>query len=64
MLKNATKLDIEISDNKLQYVKHFNYLGMKLEDTLTFKLHAAETMRMVAHKLYLLSRIRSIYSHL
>ena len=31
---------------------------MKLEDTLTFVLHAAETMRMVAHKLYLLSRIR------
>ena len=58
MLKNATKLDIEISDNKIQYVKHFNYLGMKLEDTLTFELHAAETMRMVAHKLYLLSRIR------
>ena len=31
---------------------------MKLEDTLTFELHASETMRMVAHKLYLLSRIR------
>ena len=27
-------------------------------NTLTFELHAAETMKMVAHKLYLLSRIR------
>ena len=43
---------------KLKYVKTINYLGMKLEDTLTFELHAVETMRMVSHKLYLLAWIR------
>ena len=58
MLKQSHKHDISLSGLKLQYVKHFNYLGMRLEDTLTFELHASETMRMVAHKLYLLSRIR------
>ena len=58
MLKRGTKLDISLSGTKLQYVKHFNYLGMKLEDTLSFEWHATETMRMVAHKLYLLSKIR------
>ena len=47
-----------INDYKLQYVNHFNYLGIKLENTLTFEHHASETIRMVAHKLYLLSRIR------
>ena len=49
MLKHCTKLDITLSGTKLQYVKNFNYLGMKLEDTLSFELHAAETLRMVAH---------------
>ena len=58
MLKHSSKEDIPLSGSNLHYVKHFNYLGMKLEDTLTFELHAAETMKMVAHKLYLLSRIR------
>ena len=58
MLKHCTKMDISLSGTKLQYVKHFNYLGMKLDDTLTFELHATESMRMVAHKLYLLTRIR------
>ena len=58
MLKHCTKMDISLLGTKLQYVKHFNYLGMKLDDTLTFELHATESMRMVAHKLYLLARIR------
>ena len=58
MLRQSYKLNITLSDIELQYVKHFNYLGMKLEDTLTFELHASETMRMVSHKIYLLSRIR------
>ena len=58
MLKHCTKIDIEIDNQNLQYVKQFNYLGIKLEDTLTFELHAAETMRMVSYKLYLLSRVR------
>ena len=58
MLRHSSKLEVNLSGTKIQYVKHFNYLGMRLEDMLTFEFHAAETLRMVAHKLYLLSRIR------
>ena len=58
MLKHGTKADICINNLNLQYVKQFNYLGIRLEDTLTFELHAAETKRMVSHKLYLLARVR------
>ena len=58
MLKHSAKVDTILAGTRLQYVKHFNYLGMKLEDTLTFELHATETVRMEAHKMYLLSRIR------
>ena len=58
MSKTGIKYDTFMDGYKLQYVKHFNYLGIKLENTLTFENHANETIRMVAHKLYLLSRIR------
>ena len=55
ILKHGTKADICINNLNLQYV---NYLGIRLEDTLTFELLAAETKRMVSHKLYLLARVR------
>ena len=58
MLKSSKKVDTSLNGSLLQYVNHFNYLGIKLESTLTFEQHANETVRMVAHKLYLLSKIR------
>ena len=63
MLKAGKKLDTYINGLKLLYVSHFNYLSIKLECTLSFKLHACETVRMVSHKLYLLSRIRKYYQY-
>ena len=36
MLKHSIKSDVILAGMKLQYVKHFCYLGIKLEDTLTF----------------------------
>ena len=58
MLKHSRKCDTIMNGSILQYVNHFNYLGIKLESTLTFEKHACETIRMVAHKLFLLSRVR------
>ena len=58
MLKSGINYETHIDGFKLQYVNQFNYLGIKLENTLTFEHHASETTRMVAHKLYLLSKIR------
>ena len=54
-LRPDSNTSVTAGGRVVKYVKHFNYLGMKLENTLTF---ANETVRMVAHKLYLLSRIR------
>ena len=36
----------------------FNYLGIKLDCNFDYELHATECYRMVAYKLYLLTRIR------
>ena len=58
MLKRGTWHDIYIDGTKLQYVNHFNYLGIKVDCALTFELHASECIKMVSHKLYLLARIR------
>ena len=58
MLKKGVRSDVLIEDTKLQYVTSFNYLGIKLDNSLSFELHAAESLRMVSHKLLMLSKIR------
>ena len=58
MLKRGKRKDTSIDGTKLQYVSHYTYLGIKLDCSLTFELHASESLRMVAHKLYLLARVR------
>ena len=58
MLKKGKRNDTFINAIKLQYVNHFNYLGIKLDCSLTFELHASESLKMVSHKLYLLSKVR------
>ena len=59
MQKKARFPQIEIDSKYLQYVRQFNYLGVKLDNRLTFETHASESIRLVAHKLYLLTRIRN-----
>ena len=49
MMRRGTQPDTFINGFKLQYVTHFNYLGIKVDNSLTFELHACETIRMVAH---------------
>ena len=58
MQKKALFPDLEISGTKLQYVRQFNYLGVKLDNRLTFETHASECIRLVSHKLFLLAKIR------
>ena len=58
MLKQARHYNIDLSNESLHYVKDFNYLGIKLDCNLDYELHATECYRMVAYKLYLLTRIR------
>ena len=58
MLKKAEFLDIAIDGKSLQYVRQFNYLGVKLDSRLSFEMHATECIRLVSHKMYLLMKIR------
>ena len=58
MLKQARHYNVDLENESLHYVKDFNYLGIKLDCNLDYELHATECYRMVAYKLYLLTRIR------
>ena len=58
MQKKANFSEVEIQGKNLQYVRQFNYLGVKLDNRVTFETHASECIRLVSHKLYLLTKIR------
>ena len=58
-LKKVKLSDLRIGNDNILYVKIFNYLGVKLDCKLNFESHALETMRLVSHKIYMLSRIRN-----
>ena len=59
MLKRARFPNTSIGNNNLLYVKIFNYLGVKLDCKLNFENHAKECLRLVSHKLYMLTKVRS-----
>ena len=59
MLKKAKLLNLCIGNDIIHYVNNFNYLGVKLDCKLNFKHHAQECMRLVSHKIYMLSKIRN-----
>ena len=59
MHKRAKFTDIEIHGKRLKYVRQFNYLGVKLDNRLTFEAHANECIRLISHKLFLLTKVRN-----
>ena len=62
MLKQAKYHDVYIGHEKLKYVNSFMYLGIKLDNHFTFEMHAKECCRQVAHKNFVLSKIRRFIS--
>ena len=58
MQKKASFPDVIMAGTKIQYVRQFNYLGVKLDSRLTFEAHAYECIRLVSYKILLLSKIR------
>lgn len=57
----STKLpdiNININGSRLDLVKSFTYLGMVLDNRLTFQQHYYNLAKKLAHKIHLLSRIR------
>ena len=49
---------ISLSNTVLEKVCSYKYLGFILDDQLNFNKHITEMIKLVSHKLYLLSRIR------
>ena len=42
----------------LQYVRQYNYLGMKLDNRLTFETYAKECIRLISHNVHLLFKLK------
>ena len=57
-LKKMEFRDVNVQGKTLQYVRQFNYLGVKLDSRLSFEAHANECIRLVSHKIYMLTKIR------
>ena len=50
--------NIKIDNTKLERVTSYTYLGIKLDEQLTFNLHAHTTINKVSNKLYQMRRLR------
>ena len=46
----------------LHYVTDYKYLGVKLDNTLSFEKHGSEIIKMDAHTIYILSKLRAYLS--
>ena len=59
-IKRSKMLDIQISLNAhiLERVCSYKYLGLILDEHLTYNKHIKEMNKLVSHKLYLLSKVR------
>ena len=58
VIKKTTLPKFKIKNQELSYVTSYNYLGIKLDYQLNFESHTKESARQVAHKVYILSKIR------
>ena len=54
--------EIMIHHEKIPFVEHYKYLGITLDNNLNFQKHMTEVCSIVAHKLYVLSQIRTFMS--
>ena len=61
-IKKVQLLPLKVNNLEIGYVHHYNYLGVKLDNDLSYELQVKETQKPVAHKIYLLSRIRPYLS--
>ena len=59
-IKKSKMLDIQLSLNAniLERVCSYKYLGLILDEHLTYNKHVKEMTKLISHKLYLMSKIR------
>ena len=60
-IKKLPKIDI--SSQEIQFVDHYKYLGVILDQNLNYQKHLKETFRLASHKVDLLSRIRKFITN-
>ena len=58
MIQNNNLNHLQIGGEKVGYVTSYPYLRIKLYNKVTFELHIKETLKLVSHKLFLLSKIK------
>ena len=57
-VKKAGHIDIVIDNESLQHVPSYKYLGLTLDSTLNYNQHIQSVIRLVLHKLHLLSKLK------
>ena len=62
MIREAKLANIKLDNTVISFVPDYNYLGMKLDQKLTFELHKTETIKLMSHKIFLLAKIRHLSS--
>ena len=58
MLKKYDNPRIQLNGSILENVKEYKYLGITLDSTLNFNKHINNILKIVSHKLWLLSKVR------
>ena len=58
-LKLAPKLTLRLDNKVLDFVDSYTYLGACLDGLLDFEKHAKNTLKLVAHKIKIFSKIRA-----
>ena len=57
-IKKSKNICITVNNEKLVNVPTYKYLGIHLDQTLNFKYHTDNLLRVINHKLYMFSKIR------
>ena len=50
---------LKVQNESIEVVNHFCYLGIALDDLLTFEKHAKETIKLVAQKVSILAKLKA-----
>ena len=57
-IKSVRHPCLKMNDKVLEVVQTYKYLGMTLDSSLTFTNHIKKTIKSIAHKVYILSKVR------
>ena len=57
-IRNLSLPNIVMGSDNIEYVKSYKYLGLTMDQTLTFNKHVKNLIRTLSHKTYQLSKIR------